>query len=404
MGALYVLRRRPAYRQSNVRLYIFITLAFIVCTTAMQVYLDTKLWRPRQVVLRTAASTLAAPSNYGISGGGNWVGLSDAELGSRMDGLVDLGVSRLRIDLSWYAVQSIDNVHYKWDPYDKIVALANAHGIKILFILNLTPPWARPADCTASAHCHPADPNLFATFAAAAVTHYAPLGVHAWEVWNEENRQGAWQPMPDPAAYAALLKAAYAAIKAKDPSAVVLNGGLGSISPGKPDIDPVLFLQRLYENGAGASFDALSDHPYSFPVLASYTASWNAWQRMIGEGLDGLRGVMLANGDTTKKVWITEFGAPTGGPGPAADVGAYNLTGHPTHVSEALQSAIMNDVLTQYRQLSYAGPFYWYSYKDNGTSTDTVENFFGLVRADGSKKPAYDTYKYLILGAAAPSP
>jgi hypothetical protein len=38
----------------------------------------------------------------------------------------------------------------------------------------------------------------------------------------------------------------------------------------------------------------------------------------------------------------------------------------------------------------------WYTYKDGGTTTDTNENFFGLVRADYSQKPAYQTMKDIL--------
>jgi hypothetical protein len=39
---------------------------------------------------------------------------------------------------------------------------------------------------------------------------------------------------------------------------------------------------------------------------------------------------------------------------------------------------------------------FWYSYIDQGTSTSDRENFFGILRADWSKKPAYTTLKTLL--------
>ena len=72
--------------------------------------------------------------------------------------------------------------------------------------------------------CAPADPGPFAQFAGAAAARYAPLGVHDWEIWNEPN--GAfWLPAPNPAAYVAWLRV-MPAIKAADPEATVISGGL----------------------------------------------------------------------------------------------------------------------------------------------------------------------------------
>jgi hypothetical protein len=66
-------------------------------------------------------------------------------------------------------------------------------------------------------------------------------------------------------------------------------------------------------------------------------------------------------------------------------------------VTEALQSVILADAITSYRSFgSWAGPMFFYSYKDLGTDPSTVENFFGVVRSDGSDKPAYATLKNLI--------
>ena len=50
--------------------------------------------------------------------------------------------------------------------------------------------------------------------------------VAAYEIWNEPNVSAFWSPTPSTAAYVNLLKAAYPAIKAADPSAVVLAGAM----------------------------------------------------------------------------------------------------------------------------------------------------------------------------------
>jgi hypothetical protein len=39
---------------------------------------------------------------------------------------------------------------------------------------------------------------------------------------------------------------------------------------------------------------------------------------------------------------------------------------------------------------------FWYDYSDTGNDTSTNEDFFGLVRLDGSHKPAYDAFMQAI--------
>ena len=51
-------------------------------------------------------------------------------------------------------------------------------------------------------------------------------GAAAYEVWNEEDETDFWGAAVDAARYAAILKAAYPAIKQADPSAKVLLGPL----------------------------------------------------------------------------------------------------------------------------------------------------------------------------------
>ncbi|MDE1924556.1 MAG: beta-xylosidase [Patescibacteria group bacterium] len=330
----------------------------------------------------------ANTSGFGISVGDDFSGLSEAQLGARLDAIVALGITWLRFDADWSYIQREQGGAYNWRVIDRIVVAAHTRGLQVLPILDFSPWWAHDPEC-GSSRCQPSDPMQFAAFAGAAAVHFAPQGVHDWEIWNEPNIVRFWQPAPDPAAYARLLEDASAAIKKADPSAQVISGGLASAETSDGNIAPVDFLQALYTDGAGPSFDAVGFHPYSFPALPSYPAQWNAWQEMAATN-PSLRSVMVAHGDSAKKIWITEFGAPTGGPGAGADVGDYNLADNPDHVSEALQALILTDAVTQVRELSFAGPLFWYTYIDLGTDPGTTENFYGLLRYDGSKKPAFD--------------
>lgn len=225
----------------------------------------------------------------------------------------------------------------------------------------------------------PDDPHVadFAKFATFLATRYGPMGVHSWEVWNEPNIQPFWATGADPVRYTALLKAACAAIKQADSAAVVITAGLAPAGSDGGNLTPMDFLSGIYAAGAKGSFDAVGMHPYTFPGMPNATdgsAYW--WTKM-----DDLRAIMAANGDGDKKVWMTEYGAPTNGP---PDSGK---------VTEAKQAAMLDAAYALNRAAGWAGPLFWYDLRDSGTEVGTIENFFGLVRPDGSYKPAYATMK-----------
>jgi hypothetical protein len=233
-------------------------------------------------------------------------------------------------------------------------------------------------------------PATYAAFASEAVKRYAAMGVHAYEVWNEPNIAAFWQPAPDAAAYTELLRTAYPAIKAADPSAIVVTGGLSPAVTNETSIAPTDFLQGVYANGGQGAFDAVADHPYSWPAYPGETQGWNAWYQMTGAD-PSLRSVMTANGDSDKKIWATEYGAPTNGP-PG------------TFVSEATQAQMIATAFSLWQTYDWAGPLFIYQQRDLGTATDNRENFFGLVRADYSPKPAFDAYRAAVdhLGTGDP--
>lgn len=346
----------------------------------------------------TVNSVIQTPLTYkyGLSLAGSMYSLSDTQLNNRLNDIASLGIGWIRFDMSWVIVQPDDSATFHWSETDRIISAIRAHNIKILPILLEPPFWARLSDCQGDQKCMPANPTIFATFAQKAVERYAPYGVHTWEIWNEPNIPGFWKPAPNPKDYTELLKATYTAIKTADPSAKVVTGGLSPAATSGSDISPTDFLKGLYDNGAGGYFDAVGMHPYSFPVSPSNYKLWNAWSQMSLTPTN-LRGIMTANGDGGKDIWMTEFGAPTGGPGALATLSGYSEGGSPYHLDESFQAKTMEDAINTSQNYGWAGPLFIYSYKDLGTSQDTNENFFGIIRYDGTHKPAYDTIKGLLV-------
>jgi beta-xylosidase len=325
-----------------------------------------------------ASSSADQATGYGFST--SLSGLSSTELNQRLTAMKATGATWIRYDLSWDAVQSTSSASYDWSDSDAVTKAAEAHGFKVLMIVDFVPAWAREAGCSSSKMCPPADPDTYGAFAAAVASRYAPYGVQDYEIWNEPNISFRFHPAANPAEYVAMLKASYTDIKKVDPSSVVIAGSTAPSATDASDYSPSDFLNAMYNDGAEGYFDAISAHPYTYPITPSESAPTDAWGQ-----LTTMHSTMAAHGDGSKQIWITEFGAPTDGPDIAGD-----------HVSEAVQAQIATEAIDIFHKWSWSGPFFWYDFQDDGTSISDSQNFFGLVRADGSYKPAYYAFEKAV--------
>lgn len=365
----------------HLRMWMVAVLAVVLAT-------GTGLWR-WSVVGDTATTTNLDPQ-FGVEPGWTLTNLTASQLSSRLAGVKKLGVTWVRFDVDWALVQPNNATTYDWSAYDRVIGAINAAGLHGLGIIDYSPTWAQ-GTTRGGVQVPPANDAAYATFAAAVATRYAPQGMHDWEIWNEPNWQSFWAPAPNAYAYTALLKATYPAIHKADPSATVIAAGLSGTGSDGKDVDATAFLEEMYAGGAKGSFDAIAMHPYTFPRLATDDDA-NSWQDMYI-----LHAIMVANNDGGKKIWITEYGAPTQGSGATATQ-AGPARGGVDHVSEATQAALATAAVKAYDSLPFAGPFFWYDYQDVPGST--AEATYGLVRADGTPKPAYAAYQSAIAASS----
>jgi hypothetical protein len=205
--------------------------------------------------------------------------LSTAELASRLDDFVSLGIGWVRLDLDWNDIAPNGPSQANWADFDRVTAALTARHLEPLVIVTYTPPWARRSDCSSSFGCQPADPSQFAAFAHAAAARYSARGVHHWEVWNEENTRGSWLPGPAASDYVALLSRTYPAIKSADSGATILLGGLAATDYSEGGIPQLDYLTQVYAAGGRPYFDAVAYHPYSYPVPSTYNVNWSAWTK-----------------------------------------------------------------------------------------------------------------------------
>ncbi|WP_395310575.1 Ig-like domain-containing protein [Mycobacterium sp. AMU20-3851] len=289
---------------------------------------------------------------------------SQADTDTALGLLKAAGVGTIRILLPWAGAEPEDDT-FDWSAVDRMVDSAAAHGIKVLATINTTPDWAAtPGQPQYKAA--PADLVAFGDFVSAVATRYQGK-VADYEIWNEPNYNGFWAPTPDAAAYTALLKIAYTAIKAADPTATVIGGSVAAVAevPGGPAVNPVTYLSQMYAAGAGGYFDALAFHPYMYSVPFS-----------AGEGRAGvpfvqaqqLYAVMVDNGDGNKKIWATEYGQPVSEGG------------------EATQADYVGDFLRAWRDLDFAGPAFIHTLADYDDPVPH-EATMGIFRPDWTPKP-----------------
>jgi hypothetical protein len=277
----------------------------------------------------------------------------------------------VRADFFWSSIQAFGRNTFDWRATDTFVKAARARRLNVLALVAYTPKWARRGGPATTPPDNPAD---YATFVHAAASRYAPMGVHAWEIWNEPNLAMFWSPKSDPAAYTALLKRAYPAIKSADRKAIVVTGGLAPSSTSAHDVAPTSFLASIYWRGAKGSFDAVGMHPYSYPYAPMYKASWNTFYKT-----PDIHSIMQAAGDGNKQVWGTEVGYPTGSSSKS--------------VSEARQADYLVDGIAAWRKWSFAGPLFIFRLRDSSTDKSSIDDNMGLLRWSGQPKPAYAAIK-----------
>ncbi len=313
------------------------------------------------------SASISGATVYGFSAP-ELLGWSASEQLQQLEAMKATGVTSVRVDASWYGGQPDGPNTYDWTSLDTVVSDIQQAGLTADLIIDGCPPWAAVSGAQGNQFAQPASSAAFATWAGAVAARYGSKGAKYFEIWNEPNTSTFWAPTPDPAAYTADLKAAYAAIKKVDPSAIVLTGGLAPAANTSTTYDPVTFLTDMYADGAQGSFDGVGYHPYTYPSDPDSVNPDSAWSEM-SQTSPSIRSLMVANGDSAKKIWITEFGAPT--------------SGTTQNVSEADQSVELVQAMSLIKEFSWIGSFYMYTWED--VSGDG----FGLLTDDGAEKPAY---------------
>jgi polysaccharide biosynthesis protein PslG len=271
---------------------------------------------------------------------------------------------------------------------DQLVAEAARAGVTVLPDLSGVPSWisrisTRPPIHTAGQRA--AWRSLLTDFARRYGANGTFWALHpelpkrpitTWEIWNEPNLPGFWGGKPSARGFARLLRISAAGLRAGDPSAQVLTGGVFPFHTIHNTVDMTTYLDALYRvHGVKSSFDALGIHPYSTTPKGVLH-----WVRVA-------RRIMRRHGDGATPIWVSEFGWVTGG---------RKLKSSPVKATLGQQASKLSRtyaLLQRHAASLGIARALWFSYTDHRTTgpafwTDRA----GLFNLDGAPKPAWYAY------------
>jgi hypothetical protein len=237
-----------------------------------------------------AAAAGAQPLYTGISGLNE-----DALLAFQR--VKDTGARYVRIPLNWFEIapkakpgawqpDDPSDSHYDWSRPDEDVVNAVSAGLVPIAMVEEVPQWVERCKAFGGGNCDP-DPDALAAFATAAARRYSGSygglpRVGYWQGLNEPNLSAYFNPQflgdraVSPSIYRNLAERFYAAVKAVNPAALVILGGLSPLAVAGYAIGPMRFTRELLcmkgrvtfrptrgDCGGPMHFDIFDIHPYT---------------------------------------------------------------------------------------------------------------------------------------------
>jgi hypothetical protein len=263
--------------------------------------------------------------------------------------------------------------------YQISLTALQAAGVKVDLVVTDAPQWANGSTDRAVPPTNPADMATFMGLLAAQLKGK----VAAYEVWNEPDNPDFWHATLDAGRYTSLVKAVYPAVKAADPNAIVLAGPFSG-----NDYD---FLTQMYADGAKGSFDGVAVHTDTACLNTGPGVYYRDGAR-IGRysflGYTEVHNTMVANGDDSP-IWITELGWSSTMTECARGASAGQKAAGVGEAAQATDLSLAYHCLAAAPEVAVAE---WFTLSDGGAA-DSELNRYGLIRPDGSLKPAYTAFR-----------
>lgn len=270
----------------------------------------TRIYLPLTAKARCVASVKTTKNHFGVQTYG-YLGINSPYYCS----LVESGANWVRNDIDWARVEPNDVTPavYQWTAADRAVETAGRGEFEIIATIIRNPSWAAT---NPEGVIDKVPLSRFVSFVSAVVERYDGDGVndapgsprvHYWEFYNEPDAsfiRNAYRWGNHGKEYADMLAAVYPAVKAADPTAKVLIGGIAYDwfqDQGGPFVRT--FIDDVLANNGGQYFDIMNFHQY--PTFAPNWGSPN------GPGLVEKTAAIrakLAEYNVQKPIFITESG------------------------------------------------------------------------------------------------
>ena len=278
-----------------------------------------------------------------------------------------LGVRLLRHGMRWRAAEPnapVNGVHtYTWAAHDAVIAKVAAAGIRLCGVLSNGPTWA----CPINTNRFPASslPDYFA-YCTAIATRYAGQ-VEAYEIGNEPVGSGMTTDE-----YKNMLIGASAVIRAADPNVMIVGMVMDGtfVDAGQTGHNTWCDIV-LSDPAILAAMDVASIHTYTRPYAPEIGDKRGPLDTRLADSQ-----ALLASKGFTKPVWVTEGNWPTAGP-------TAGVVSEDDQARFLVRMAIINGLFCNR----------YYPFQLYGTVTTDEAGGMGLIRPDGTLKPAYTAYR-----------
>jgi len=271
-----------------------------------------------------------------------------------MDYIANGGFRWVRMDMFWHSIETALG-RYDFSAYDVLVAEMTRRSIRIVFILD----YGNPLYDHGYPPTSPGGQAAFARFAAVAAKRYQDAGV-IWDIWNEPNLDHFWVPKANAHDYGNLALRTVAAIRAADPTAIVVAPALAGYE--------VPFWHALGRMGLFNQIDAVTIHSYGVRTPEELTGPYLELRAIINTYSPNWK-VPILSGE-----W-----------GFASTIDGYSEGQQAQFLTRQWLVNLMHDINLNI----------WYDWRDDGTDPDDSEQNFGTVRNNYSAKPTYEAAQTL---------
>jgi len=313
-------------------------------------------------------------ARFGLVGAGDALDAADAS-----------GAGWQVVTLRWYELQPVGpNQWLTSDDTEEAINRAIRDGREVALVLVGTPGWATNGPYLTGVPAGLDLPisdaqNLWANFVRQVVTTYASSGVNRYVIWSDQDipltiPNTTWAGSIEE--YYQLVKVAYQVAHQVNPNAQIHLGGIGTFDG--------TWLGRYLDVVVADETAPANNYYFDVATLHHFYSADDLHQMMQNQfGLMQIKGIPL------KEVWVDETNAR-----PAIDPAIYagdtEFSEHPNITTEQ-QAAYIIQAYALGFAANRGARIAIYRLVDN-LAVDNGEGY-GLLRADGSARPAYMAYR-----------